>query len=73
MAFEGATSSTELARALRDHLVGELTMPLAERLQVDLQGEIADPVHGGSYFFGYSALGALVPGGRSISGPLAAA
>jgi hypothetical protein len=72
VALEGAMSSAELAGALRDHLVGEFAMPLDERLQVDLQGEIADPVHGGSYFFGYSALGALVPGGRSIGGPLAA-
>jgi hypothetical protein len=71
-ALEAAMSSAELAAALRDHLAGEFAMPLDEPLQVDLHGEIADPVHGGDYFFGYSALGVLVPGGRWISGPLAA-
>jgi hypothetical protein len=71
-ALEAVASAAELAEALRDHVVGEFAMPLDEPLQVDLHGEIADPVHGGNYFFGYSALGVLVPGGRSISGPLAA-
>jgi hypothetical protein len=70
--LDAATSSAELAAALRDQLMGAFAMPLDEPLQVDLHGEVADPVHGGNYFFGYSALGVVVAGGRSIRGPLAA-
>lgn len=71
-ALRSATTAAELADALREHLSGEFAMPLDEHLQVDLHGGVADPVHGGDYFFGFSALGVLVEGRQSVAGPLSA-
>lgn len=71
-ALQSATSASELADALREHLVGDFAMPLDEPLQVDLYGGVNDPVHGGEYFFGFSALGVLVDGRESVAGPLSA-
>ncbi|MDX1578692.1 MAG: hypothetical protein R3266_09405 [Gemmatimonadota bacterium] len=71
-ALEDVGSSVELADALREHLRGEFAMPLDEPLQIDLRGEVTDPVHGGSYFFAYSDLATRVEGGASAAGPLRA-
>jgi hypothetical protein len=69
-AFDHVTNSAELEEVLRNVLAAEAAMPLDEPLQVELMGEIRDPVGGGAVPIRDPGLGFEVPGGQAASGGL---
>lgn len=70
--LEGVTTSAELVSVLREHLMIEAAMPLAEPLWVNMQAAVQSPeAHGPLYHFLSGGVGFELEGGKAVVSDLA--